>query len=107
MSRTTRAVLAAASAVAVAALVVGCSSGGGTPASTAAGEPKTGGTLTYQWSNGRPRLRNEVTLWPLPVAAETAITWASMGAWPAIWRQCALTLAEQPRARAERDGVDL
>ena len=33
MSRTTRAVLAAASAVAVAALVVGCSSGGGTPAS--------------------------------------------------------------------------
>ncbi|WP_454116786.1 TIGR04028 family ABC transporter substrate-binding protein [Microbacterium aurum] len=47
MSRTTRAVLAAASAVAVAALVVGCSSGGGTPASTAAGEPKTGGTLTY------------------------------------------------------------
>lgn len=54
----------------------------------------TGGTLTYQWSNGRPRLRNEVTLWPLPVAAETAITWVSMGAWPAIWRQCALTLAE-------------
>lgn len=53
-----------------------------------------GGTLTYQWSNGRPSLRNEVTLWPLPVAAETAITWASMGAWPAIWRQCALTLAE-------------
>ncbi|APZ35342.1 ABC transporter substrate binding protein [Microbacterium aurum] len=47
MSRTTRAVLAAASAVAVAALVVGCSSGGGTPASTAAGEPTTGGTLTY------------------------------------------------------------
>lgn len=53
-----------------------------------------GGTLTYQWSNGRPSLRNEVTLWPLPVAAETAITWASMGAWPVIWRQCALTLAE-------------
>ena len=47
MSRTTRAVLAAASAVAVAALVVGCSSGGGTPASTDAGEPTTGGTLTY------------------------------------------------------------
>lgn len=47
MSRTTRAVLAAASAVAVAALVVGCSSGGDTPASTAAGEPTTGGTLTY------------------------------------------------------------
>ena len=48
-------------------------------------------------TNGRAagrRLRNEVTLWPLPVAAETAITWASMGAWPAIWRQCALTLAE-------------
>ena len=53
-----------------------------------------GGTLTYQWSNGRPLLRNEVTLWPLPAAAETEITWASMGAWPAIWRQCALTLAE-------------
>lgn len=53
-----------------------------------------GGTLTYQWSAGKPHLRNEVTLWPLPVAAATATTWASMGAWPATWSQCALTLAE-------------
>lgn len=53
-----------------------------------------GGTLTYQWSNNQPLLHNEVTLWPLPTVAATATTWASMGAWPATWRQCALTLAE-------------
>ncbi len=48
MSRITRAILAAASTVAIGALVVGCSSGGGTPAATeAAGEPQQGGTLTY------------------------------------------------------------
>lgn len=53
-----------------------------------------GGTLTYQWSNGRPLLRNEVTLWPLPVKTDTAATYADMGAWPVTWAQAALTLAE-------------
>ena len=53
-----------------------------------------GGTLTYQWSSGRPLLRNEVTLWPLPVKTDTATTWADMGAWPVTWDMCRFTLAE-------------
>ena len=53
-----------------------------------------GGTLTYQWRSGRPLLRNEVTLWPLPVAAAAVATWADMGSWPVTWTQAAFTLAE-------------
>nr|DAL59937.1 MAG TPA_asm: hypothetical protein [Caudoviricetes sp.] len=53
-----------------------------------------GGTLTYQWLNGRPLLRNEVTLWPLSTTTDTATTWADMGAWPVTWSQATLTLAE-------------
>ena len=53
-----------------------------------------GGTLTYQWSGGRPMLRNEVTLWPLPVSGTHAIIWSDMGTWPVTWARTAFTLAE-------------
>jgi len=48
MSRFTRTALAATSALAAVALLAGCASGAATPSGTdAAGEPKTGGTLSY------------------------------------------------------------
>lgn len=48
MSRFTRAITAAAAATAIAALVAGCSAGGGATTPTAdVGEPQQGGTLTY------------------------------------------------------------
>lgn len=53
-----------------------------------------GGTLTYQWASGRPRLRNEVTIWPLPTGMTHIVRWGDMGAWPVTWAMAALTLAE-------------
>ena len=47
MSRFTRTALAGASALAVAALITACSSGGTAPAASDAAEPQQGGTLSY------------------------------------------------------------
>ena len=52
-----------------------------------------GGTITYRWVAGRPVIRNEVTLWPIPQSPHST-TWGAMRAWPAAWSQCGFTLVE-------------
>lgn len=45
-----------------------------------------GGTLTFTWKDGRPRLRHEVTLWPLPqVEGANTLTWNDMAGYPATY----------------------
>ena len=53
-----------------------------------------GGTLSYRWSNDTPLLRNDVTLWPIPLDTDRQDTWADMQAWPPTWAQTAMSLAE-------------
>ena len=53
-----------------------------------------GGTLTYEWINGTPVLRNEVNLWPLCAPPGLTRRWSNMDGWPVTWAQCDMTLAE-------------
>ena len=53
-----------------------------------------GGTLTFEWADQTPVLRNEVTLWPIPLDTDHQATWADMQAWPPTWAQTAMSLAE-------------
>ncbi|PLS24336.1 hypothetical protein BLI708_06695 [Bifidobacterium imperatoris] len=53
-----------------------------------------GGTLTFDWQDSTPVLRNEVTLWPLPLVQTDSSTWADLKAWPATWAETVMSLAE-------------
>ncbi|KAB7366461.1 hypothetical protein GBB52_08935, partial [Bifidobacterium longum] len=53
-----------------------------------------GGTLTFEWADQTPVLRNEITLWPIPLDTERQATWADMQAWPPTWTQTSMSLAE-------------
>lgn len=68
--------------------------GDGLPAFTGAWTT-IGGTLSYQWKNGEPTLRHEVTIWPLPPATLTATpTWNRLSGWRATYDTTTYTWAE-------------
>ena len=53
-----------------------------------------GGILTFEWADQTPVLRNEVTLWPIPLDTDRQATWSDMQAWPPTWAQTAMSIAE-------------
>ncbi|OZG62692.1 hypothetical protein BLEM_0609 [Bifidobacterium lemurum] len=62
------------------------SAGDGQPAFSAAWLA-IGGLLGFDWVGGRPRLRHELTIIPLPHAAATSpIPWSGLDGWTAQWQ---------------------
>lgn len=53
-----------------------------------------GGTLTYQWRDGDPIIRNQCTLLPIPRQTDKRPTWGDLQGWPATWGMVALTWAQ-------------
>lgn len=53
-----------------------------------------GGTLTFQWVNGVPVIRNECHLMPLPATTSDPLAWADLADWPPAWQDVPLTWAQ-------------
>ena len=53
-----------------------------------------GGTLTYEWVNGEPVIRNECSLCPIPFTPGTSATWNDLSGWPAVYSMVSLTWAQ-------------
>lgn len=53
-----------------------------------------GGTLTYEWVNGEPVMRNECSLCPIPFTPGTSATWNDLSGWPAVYSMVSLTWAQ-------------
>lgn len=53
-----------------------------------------GGTLTFDWADGDPVLRNECTLAPIPVDHSATLTWDDLAGWPPTYSQVHMTWAQ-------------
>jgi hypothetical protein len=52
-----------------------------------------GGTLSFSYSQQSPRLRHELTIFPLSTPQQQT-KWSELSGWPPTWTQCRFTLAE-------------
>ena len=53
-----------------------------------------GGTWSFAWESGRPVIRNDVQVLPMPVATDALPTWDDLADWPVTWDAVTLTWAQ-------------
>lgn len=59
-----------------------------------------GGTLTYEWRDGDPVVRNSCTLAPIPIDHANALTWDDLAGWPPVYDQVRMTWGQMGLADA-------